>query len=65
MEIQTARLTEAAPVLFLFAARSARRALESYFTADDRVLSVASTLRICGGTSGTETGFPDSSSIFS
>lgn len=62
--VQTARLTEATPLLFLCALRSARRALESCFAADARIESVASTFGICGGTNGTGTGFAGSISIF-
>lgn len=65
MDIQIAKLTEATLILFLCAVRSARRDLDSCSIADDRVLSVASTFRVCGGTNGTGTGLPGSSSIFS
>jgi len=63
--IQITRLTEATPLLFLCALRFARRALERCFTADARIQSVRSTFGICGGTSGTGTGFSGSTSIFS
>lgn len=65
MAIKTARLTEATPLPFLCALRSARRTLERCFTADARIQSVASAFGICGGTNGTGTSFSAITSIFS